>query len=268
MTLSIIILTWNSINNIKICLNSIEQYYKYPIYVVDNASTDGTVDYIKLNHPQVKLIPSPSNLGFAAGCNLGIAQALRDGCESILLLNDDAFIIEDFISPCLEVLKKDNEVGIVGPTIVEAYDHDIIQCSGGSILEWTASFPYLNAGEKYYPINELLDVGFVLGAALIIRTDVLDKIGMLDPDYFPAYVEEADLCHRNKLAGYKNVIDRSSRVAHVGGASAGNIDVKYRRIMKNRMLFALKHLTPIKLLFAINYITLSFIYKNIHKWFK
>lgn len=266
MTLSIIILTWNSIKNIKVCLTSIEQYYKHPIYVVDNASTDGTVDYIKVNHPLVKLITSPSNLGFAAGCNLGISQALTDGCESVLLLNDDAFIIEDFITPCLEVLKNNSDVGIIGPTIVEAYDHDIVQCSGGSIREWTASFPYRSEGKKYYPNKEQLDVDFVLGAAMIIRADVFDKIGLLDPDYFPAYVEEADLCHRSKLVGYKNIIDQSSRVAHVGGASAGHIEVKYRRIIKNRFLFALKHLPPIKLLFAINYIALSYIYKNIKRF--
>lgn len=242
MKIGIIILSWNSKDYIDNCLKGLLKFETSNIYVVDNGSEDGSPAYIAQNYPNVKLISSPVNLGFASGNNLGIKQAFEDGCDAVFLLNNDTIIDESFIEPCVKILEAYPSIGIVGPVVVEADAADIVQCIGGKISRWNLGFPYIGRGERYKRRKYFEAVGYVLGAAMLIRREVIEKTGGFDPEYYPAYVEEADLCYRARLLGYQSVVSHECRVRHIGNKSSGNRDNSFRRFTKNRFLFGLKHL--------------------------
>ena len=116
MKVGVIILAWNSEKRILDCLNSLNSYCDdFNTYVVDNDSKDNTVQIIKKSFPNINLILSNSNLGFSGGNNLGFTQAINDGCDYVVLLNDDVIILEDFISPLVRKMENDKTIGSIGP---------------------------------------------------------------------------------------------------------------------------------------------------------
>jgi len=243
MKIGIIILNWNSGLLIDQCLRGLLDHESHPVYVVDNGSSDGSADLVANKYPQVTLIRSPGNLGFAEGNNVGIRRALQDGCDAVFLLNNDTIIDEPFIGVCAQMLENDSKLGIVGPVIVEGDKPHIVQCCGGKTTLWNLSFTFRRRGQPYVKRDICEVVDWVLGAGMLIRKDVFDKSGgLLDPEYFPAYVEEADLCYRAKKAGYLSAIHHGARVRHIGSQSAGSYQNVFRRMMVNRFLFAVKHL--------------------------
>jgi|APSaa5957512535_1039671.scaffolds.fasta_scaffold34183_2 GT2 family glycosyltransferase len=241
MKVGIVILSWNSSERIMDCLNSIDKYLDQSIYIVDNGSIDNSVEIITKHSPSTTLIELPVNHGFCGGCNVGMKKALKDGCDAVLLLNDDTIVVEDFITPLAELMKSHTKIGIIGPIIVEAYNEDLIQFGGGTINKWSASFRYKRRGERYQRSDTLIETDYMLGAGMMISKEVIDKIGFLDEDYYPAYVEEADFCYRAKEAGFGSYIYDGVRLKHVGGASQGSYGVGFIRLYKNKFLFTLKH---------------------------
>lgn len=250
MRVGIIILSWNSKKMIDECLSGLLAYERYPVYVVDNGSKDGSPEYIAEKYPNVELIKSPVNLGFSSGNNLGIVRALEDGCDAVLLLNNDTLIDDSFLEPCIKAMKDDPTIGVAGPVVVEGNQPETIQCAGGNINLLTLGFPYIGKGKPYKRRKVIQDVGYVLGAVMLIRREVIEKIGVFDPEYYPAYVEEADLCYRARRKGYRSVICHEVRVRHIGEQSGGTYNTAFRRYTKNRFLFGLKHLGPVRFLCA------------------
>jgi len=211
------------------------------IVVVDNGSSDSTVETLTRDYPDITLIRLPVNTGFAGGNNVGMKAAIEKGCDAVFLLNIDTIIDEDFIHPCLKVLKEHPDIGVVGPVVIEAYQDCVIQCEGGRIHAIRASFPYRNRGQRFERRDEIVDVGYVLGAAMMIRREVIERIGYLDEDYFPAYVEEADFCYRARQAGYRSAIHRGSAIRHIGEQSSGGWRKANNRLAVHRFNFAMKH---------------------------
>ncbi len=251
MKVGIVVLSWNSKELIGQCLTGLYRYEPNSmVYVVDNASRDDSCSYITANFPQVNLIRAPLNLGFSDGNNLGIQQALTDGCEAVFLLNNDTIIDEAFIGDAVKVAESKPEIGIVGPVIVEGESPEEIQCAGGQIRLWTARFDYHEQGSKYVKQERVVSVGYILGAAMLIKREVIEKIGYLDQEYYPAYVEEADFCYRAKVAGFRSVVSYGSRVRHLGGKSSGDKGTEFRRMMVHRFLFAVRHLNPAQFMIA------------------
>jgi GT2 family glycosyltransferase len=246
-----VVLSWNSLGFIDTCLQSLRQHEpRVALYIVDNGSTDGSCEHLRRRYPEAQIIENGHNLGFAGGSNVGMRQAVAEGCQYVLLLNNDTAIDEPFVDRCLDVLARDPEIGIVGPVVVEMKQPDTVQCLGGSINLWNLTFAYRGAGSRFERRDQAVEVGYVLGAAMLIRTTVLTKIGFLDEEYFPAYVEEADLCHRAKLAGFKSVVYEGSRIRHQGSASSGGSLTSYRRYAANCLRFAFKHLSAAQFIVA------------------
>lgn len=242
MKIGIIILSWNSKQYIDECLTGLLKHESSDVYVVDNGSTDGSPDYIAQNYPTINLTVLPVNVGFALGNNIGIEKALKDGCDGVFLLNNDTIIDESFLEPCVNILLDNPQIGIAGPVVVEAYEPQIIQSAGGKISLWTLGFPFLGEGERFVRRDYMQPVGYVLGCAMLIRREVILQTGGLDPEYFPAYVEEADLCHRSRLLGYNSVVTYAARVRHIGKKSSGGSDTAVRRFHSNQFRFGMKHL--------------------------
>jgi len=246
MNIAALFVTWNSVVFIDDSIGRLVKIFpSEDIIVVDNGSSDGTVEAVRTKYPGVRLHTLPVNTGFSGGNNYGLRIAMKDRYDAVCLLNIDTIIEEDFIAPCSRLLEAAPSIGIIGPTVLEATPENIIQCEGGRIRAWTLDFSYRRQGETYIREDKWVEVGYVLGAAMIIRRKVIESIGILDEDYFPAYVEETDFCYRAKMAGYASVVYKGSSIKHIGGQSAGSRQKAFNRISTHRYLFALKFMNPL-----------------------
>jgi|SRR3990167_306774 len=221
---SIIILTRNRKLLLQDCLNSLINNLKNhtcEIIVVDNASTDGSAQVIK-SFAKVTLIQNKKNLGVAAGRNLGIHRAKGN---FIVFLDDDTYITGDPFSKIIEFMKKNKEVGIVGPKIL--YPNGNLQESARSFptpisVFWRGTFLhkifpnasfYKNYISADFNHREIKEIDWVLGACQVIRREVFDEIGLLDEKYFFGY-EDIDFCYRAKKKGWKIVYYPFSTIYH------------------------------------------------------
>lgn len=196
------------------------------IIVVDNGSNDGTVEYIgdlALSTKHLALIKS-TNIGFAAGNNLGIKQAAG---KYILLLNPDTKLEPDTLQTMLEFMEQHQEVGISGCKVIKADGKLDLACRRRFPNPWN-SFRRLflrdNENYNYAGADENLsiEVDSVMGAFLLIRKSVIDKIGLLDENFF-MYGEDLDWCWRCKEAGFKVWYYPKTFITHYKGSSSRQI---------------------------------------------
>ena len=253
MKLSIIIVSWNVVEDLSNCLKSIGENPlsgEFEIIVVDNASTDGTVDVIKSDFPEVKIIANNENLGFAAGNNRGISEASG---AYVLLLNPDTIIHPRSLDGLIGFMDDNADVGLCGPKLLNG-DGSIQRSARrypsfrGALHRHTA-FKSLGVfkGEykkwlmKDFGQDEQKDVEQLMGAALIIRKSVLDKVGGMDERFF-MYYEEVDLCYRIKQAGWRVVFLPGASITHLGGRSSEQVPVeKQLMAMTSLLKFFRKH---------------------------
>lgn len=245
MKVACLFVTWNSEPFLADSIGRLHSFARpEDIIVVDNGSSDSTVATLLQNYPGINLHRLPVNTGFAGGNNYGMKAAIEKGYDAVFLLNVDTIIDEDFIHPCLQVLKEHPDMGVVGPVVLEADQQNVIQCEGGRILAIRSSFPYRKRGRHFARRQAIVEVGYVLGAAMMIRREVIERIGYLDEDYFPAYVEEADFCYRARKAGYRSAIHLGCAIRHIGEQSSGGHRKANNRIAAHRFYFAMKHSGP------------------------
>lgn len=244
---SIIILNWNGLDDTIECLDSLKNitYKNFNIIVVDNGSDGNDADVLTEKYgTQIQLLKNDKNYGFAEGNNIAIRSILNNNnSEYILLLNNDTVVDTDFLSELVEVIESNELIGIVGPTIFYYNRPDIIQFAGGIINMWTGRRSVIGEGKLASEIhNNINEVDYIMGAALLIRTSVIKQIGCLDSDYF-SYTEDVDWCFRAKKTGYKIFHVPSSKIFHKGSASTGggmNPQVLFY-IYKNSIIFMKKH---------------------------
>lgn len=217
---SVIIVNWNGKRHLEECLDSLvrQSYSDLEIIMVDNASTDGSVEFVRANYPQVIVIENKTNMGFSGGNNLGIA---RSSGKYLFLLNNDTVVDEGCISELVRVIEEKGEDCIGVFPKVNFYDEPMFINSYGVVWNW-----------KYYWRDNrigLLDIGQytvperIFGAifpALLVRKDAFAAIGMFD-DYFFSYGEDFDICYRANIMGYNFYLAPSARVLHKYRASSG-----------------------------------------------
>lgn len=241
---SIIILQYNNSQDTIGCLNSVGKltFSNYKIIVVDNASTPEHLNNIKTYFENqwtetktYELILSGSNLGYSGGNNLGIKHALEKGTDYILVLNADTTIEKDALTKLVEVGESNPKIGILGPAIDEG-DKKVY---GGKIA-WLKTELKHNPGSAsgYW----LPTVSYIIGAAMLIKKEVLEKKGLLDKRYF-LYFEDADYCIRARKAGYELALVPNALVAHAISASTSQLGsaLLLRYHFRNAHLFNLKN---------------------------
>lgn len=252
--LAIIILNWNGLDLLKKfipvavrdCISE-----RSDLIVADNGSTDDSCSWLTRHYPDVKIIRFDSNLGFAAGYN----EAIRlTGYPFTLLLNSDVETTPDFWRPMLEFMENNPDVGATQPKIRSYRNREYFEYAGaaGGYLD-NLGYPYCR-GRMFDTVEkddgqydgQPAEITWASGAAMMVRTEIYDRLGGLDPDFF-AHMEEIDLCCRMIANGYRVCALSQSHVYHVGGASLPKENPHKTYLnFRNNLLLLHKNLPPSK----------------------
>jgi hypothetical protein len=224
---SIILLNLNNYRDTHDCLRSVQQleYSNFDVITVDNGSSDGSCTLLQNEFPEFKFLRSEENVGFSAGNNLGIEEALRGASDYVLLLNNDTIVDPSFLSSLVQVAESDSRIGIVGPKIYYSSEPQRIWYAGGYMKYVTGNchirgLDQVDSQGKFCRVEE---TQFVSGCAMMIKSEVLRRVGLLDARLF-AYWEDTDFCARARKAGYRSVFVPNAllwhKVSRTNGASS------------------------------------------------
>ncbi len=219
----IVLVNWNGKEVTLDCLASLRAvtFPGVKIVVVDNASSDGSVQAFTERYPEVTLLSQKENLRFAGGNNVGICHALLHGADAVMLLNNDTLVDPGVLAPMVERLFSDPAVGVVAPKIFYADDYDRLWFTGGEISFWTGTMRHTGIREcDRGQFDSPRDIAYATGCCLLTRREVIEKVGLLDDTYF-MYAEDADWCMRVRRAGYRILYEPRARVWHRLSVSAG-----------------------------------------------
>ena len=240
MKTAIILLNFNSYQDTFECVESIlnSNESNYQIYIVDNASHDDSLlkltDKFKENKT-ISFISSKENLGFSGGCNLGIKEALKQGFEFILLLNNDTIVTDSFLSEMLVIANSDTDVGIVGGKTLFNDDRKSIWDAGGYICEKT--YRGIRRRENHPDIDSVNEVGFITCCLALVKAEVFKKIGLLPEAYFFGS-EEWEFSLRAQRNSFKLMFTPKSIIYHKVGRSHDHTSAKMLyNTYRNRILF-------------------------------
>lgn len=211
----VILLGWNNWRDTFRCVASLEamDYPNFRIIIIDNGSTDDSVAQLRSAYPTVPIIENGKNLGFAAGCNIGIRRALGNGADYVWLLNADTAVTPTSLSAMVDCAENDPAVGAVGSVLYYMDDPTRIQVWGGG----TVNFWIGRARSWRKPIEDD-DLDFVCGASMLIPRRAIESVGLLDEQFF-MFWEETDYCLRLRAAGRRLAVAAESVVYHKGSAA-------------------------------------------------
>lgn len=233
MIASIIIISYNSAGHIGPCLEAVarlEPQGAYEVVVLDNGSTDNSVELVRDRFPDVQVVAESENWGFAGGVNRAVAQAQG---EYILLMNPDALASPDWAAEILVALRESG--GVVGSKVLEP---DGSVQSLGTTLNKAALLTSHNTEENG---DALIDVHAAHGAAMGFPKALWQQLGGFDEGFFPAYWEEVDFCERARQAGRRVVVTPRAVVVHAEASSTGKYSGEfYGYYLRNRLRYAAK----------------------------
>lgn len=235
----IIILTWNHWQTTCRCLESLRQVdVNFELLIVDNASADKTVAQIKRHYPTAHLLQNERNLGFGAGCNVGIHYALEQGADFVLLLNNDVVVSADFLQILLSNAAQLPNAGILTPQL-RHLDNDTIWFTGSRrhpILLEAADIGPVNP-RKSLPVTKRTPVDYIFGTAMLIRRAVFEQIGGFDEIFF-LYYEDLDLCLRTQQAGWSLFYVPEAVIYHqLSSSTEGNQSMRYYHRARSSVVF-------------------------------
>lgn len=264
---SLIILSWNSHQMTSECIRSVLAMSagNFEIIVVDNGSSDGSAQMLPQEFPQITVLSQETNLGFAAGCNVGVRYALAKGAEYVLLLNNDTLVAPDFVSEMLAVIETDPRIAAVCPKIYFADPPGKLWYAGADFSLWTGTVRHRGWKEiDHGQFDHCQEITRATGCAMLVRCSALGDVGLLDEQFW-AYAEDLDWSLRFLKRGYRLMYAPKARLWHYDGAtsvkSMGKGSEAMRQFLgtRNMVFIARKHLrwwhVPTYLLtFALNHI--------------
>ena len=214
-----IVVNWNGRMHLEKCLSSLraQTYRPHEIMLVDNGSTDGSIEYVEQQFPEVSLIRLPKNLGFAAANNVGMRQSTG---VYVAVLNNDAYAEPEWLERMVAAAERDRSIGLVACKLLFADSASMIN-STGLVMDWAGFVWGWRDGQLDDPTESQPEECFgASGAAALYRRVMLNDIGLYDEDFF-AYMEDADLNWRARRAGWRCIYVPAARVYHVTSATAG-----------------------------------------------
>jgi GT2 family glycosyltransferase len=233
--ISIVILTLNQMALTQACLESIRRHTPepYELILVDNGSTDGTLDYLRLQ-PDVILIENGENKGFAKGCNQGFERSSGD---YIMFLNNDTVVTANWMTHLLRALDADPRIGMVGPVSNFVSGHQQVEVTYTS-LDGLDDFAraHMDSHSGIY-----MDVRLLIGFCMLTKRSVLEEVGLFDEIFGYGNLEDADLSLRLIRSGYGLRVVQDSFIHHVGSVTSGSLpEVSYATLMQRNSEIANK----------------------------
>ena len=266
--ISIILVNWNGKKDTLACLASLRNASTHQrinafTIVIDNGSTDNSVEAIRKNFPDVEVIETGRNLGFSGGNNVGIRKALEQGSDLVWLLNNDTVVDKNALTTLIDAC-NDSRVGIAGSKIYFAPGREFhkeryqkpeqgkVLWYAGGLIDWQnmyASHRGVDEVDKgQYDKTE--ETPFITGCSMMVKKQVFGKVGLLD-EFFFAYLEDVDFCLRAKRAGYKLLYVPQSVVWHKNAGSSGVGSGLHQYYMtRNRLLVGMRY-APLRTKFAL-----------------
>lgn len=217
---SVIVLNWNGKIFLEKCFCSLRKvtYPNLEVIMVDNNSNDGSVEYVRRSFPWVRIIQNTTNLGCGGGFNTGMRYAKG---RYLINLANDTYVDPDFVTELVKVFERDPKIGGCVSKILLP-DHETLD-SAGDYLTTSGFLVHRGLSEKDYGQYDCIEEVFAgKGTAITFNADALHEVGMFDPDFF-VFFEDADLCWRLHLRGYKVLFAPRSIVYHLVGGALGRV---------------------------------------------
>lgn len=250
MKTAVVILNWNGRLFLEAFLPKIIETSKdvADVIIADNQSTDDSVEYLQKTFPEIRIIHTGGNYGYAGGYNRALAQI---DAEYFILLNSDIEVTQNWIEPVIELMDSDENIAACQPKILSFKDRSLFEYAGagGGFID-RYGYPFCR-GRIFQAIehdkgqyDENCEIFWASGACMFVRASIFRESGGLDEDFF-AHMEEIDICWRMKQMGYKVMYCGESRVYHVGGGSLDKSSPKktYLNIRNNNTMLY-KNLPP------------------------
>lgn len=247
MDVTVVIPNYNGKHFLKACLDSMRAQSRtdFVTMVIDNGSTDGSVEYIEQEYPWVKLVKRDKNYGFCDAVNTGIRMAAT---SYVLLLNNDTEADKDFVSELYRMISGNSRIFSVSSKMLNYYQRELMDDAGDmySIIGWQFQRG-VGRAEKLY--QRAVPVFSACAGAAIYRREVFEVIGYFDENHF-AYLEDMDIGYRARIYGYKNYFCPSAKVYHVGSGTSGSKynEFKVRHSSRNSVYLNYKNMPVLQLI--------------------
>ena len=216
---AVVIPNYNGIQYLETCLDALRQQTWRDFYtiLVDNGSSDGSLELVKTRYPEVEIVSLPENLGFCRAVNEGIRKA---EAEYVILLNNDTQVFPDFAEQLYRGIRCHDRAFSAGAMMIQAHDHEKLDAAGDyySALGWAFARGKGKPPAKY---SRACRVFAVCAGAAIYRMDLLKKSGLFDEAHF-AYLEDLDMGYRARIQGYENWYCPEAKVYHIGSGTSGS----------------------------------------------
>src|ERR1035437_9235089 len=220
--ISVVIPNWNGVQSLEACLDSLlGQSIKLSIIVVENGSTDGSLELLHKKYPNIELVVHKKNLGFAGGVNSGIKNAIKNGAEYVALFNNDAVADEDWLKLLVDYLDKHPKTAAAACKVLNSTGQQL-DSTGDYFTNWGLPYSRGRGETDDGQYDNLTNIFAASGAASLYRTEALKDVGLFDEAFF-AYYEDVDLSFRMQLAGWKIAYVPNSVVHHAIGMTSGRI---------------------------------------------
>lgn len=257
--ISVIIVNYNGGDHVLECIRSLQRqtYQDHRVIVVDNQSADGSVDDIRTHFPKVTIIENNANLGWGIGCNVGIEAGIS---QYVALVNNDAYLEENCLAEMIKAIEIRQDYGACASKILLWDQPDKIEVAGLVIVRDGSSIGRgrLQPAKSYDKIEEVFCAN---DCCCLYRREMLDKIGLYDPDFF-LYADETDMGWRHQLAGWKCIYTPRAIAYHAHSKSAGSYsDLKGYLVERNRIYLCLKYFPVRKLITSFSYAIFRYLYQ-------
>jgi len=228
---------------------------KYIEYTREEAEAGGGKERGIAGLPSNKkmiIIKNEKNYGFAGGNNIGMRYSLKAlNPDYVLLLNNDTVVDKDFLTELIKVAESDERIGIAGCKLINPdgqvqyigdymgpYFHEYLRpyCNKIKILRFLCNkiFGYRLTTDAIAQLNEILELDEVCGAAMLVKCKIIEKIGLLDEDFFPGYGEETDWCYRARMSGFKVIYNPNAVVIHYGESTSKKLESNYLYFIRKK----------------------------------
>lgn len=260
MKVTVVIPNYNGKHFLKACLDSLasQKYRDFETLIVDNASSDGSIEFIESNYKNVTLMKLDKNYGFCGGVNIGIKASKTD---YVLLLNNDTEVDENFVENMVKAIEKSPKIFSVSSRMVNFYKRDIMDDAGDSynLLGWGAQ---RGVGQPIKRFDKPCRVFSACGGAAIYRKSVFEEMGYFDENHF-AYLEDIDIGYRAKTLGYINTYEPKAIVYHVGSGTTGSKynSFKVKMAARNNVYVIYKNMPLLQLIINLPTLLVGYIIK-------